>query len=156
VASERVARRQPVVQQAEQLDELLDEVVGSRLPAVALQRQHRHRVGARRPAQPEVDALGVQPAQGAERLDDLERAVVRKHHSPAAHADPLSAWRDRPDQDLRCRAGERRRGVVLGDPVAVVAERVGQLGQVHRMVQRLGGRGALGDRGLVEDAQQHG
>jgi hypothetical protein len=124
--------------------------------AVALQRQHRHRVGAGRAPEAEVDALGVQAAQRAERLGHLERAVVGQHHAAAAHPDPLGARGDRPDQDLRRGARERGRGVVLGDPVAVVAEPVGQLGEVEGAVQRLRRRRALGDRRLVEDAEQHG
>ena len=153
---ERVTRRQPILEQPEQLDQLLDEVVGCGLAAVALEREHRHRVGAGRAAQPEVDALGVEAAQRTERLGHLQRAVVRQHHAAAADPHAARARGDRADQHLGRRAGERRRRVVLGDPVAVVAERVGQLREVERAVERLRGRRPLRDRGLVEDAQAHG
>ena len=43
--------------------------------------------------------------------------------------------------------------MVLGDPVAVVAEAVGQPGEVDRVLQRLRAGRALGDRRLVEDAE---
>ena len=47
VARERVAVREAVVEVREQLGELLGEVVGGGLTAVALQGERRHRVGAR-------------------------------------------------------------------------------------------------------------
>jgi len=43
--------------------------------------------------------------------------------------------------------------MVLGDPVAVVAEAVGQARQLERVAQRLRAGEALGDRGLVEDGE---
>ena len=52
--------------------------------------------------------------------------------------------------------GEHRPAVVLGDPVAVVAERVGQPREVERVAQRLRAGRALGDRRLVEDAEAQG
>ena len=45
--------------------------------------------------------------------------------------------------------------MVLGQPVAVVAERLAQAREVERVGQRVGAGRALGDRGLVEDAQPH-
>ena len=58
--------RDPVLEQREQLRELLGKVIGRGLPAVALEREARHRVGAGRAADPEVDAAGEQPGQHAE------------------------------------------------------------------------------------------
>src|SRR3954453_10773975 len=49
-------------------------------------------------------------------------------------------------------ASERPAGVP-GEPVAVVAERVGQAREVERVGERVGARGALGHRRLVEHAQ---
>ena len=55
MAGEGVVGGQRAVEVAEQLDELLEEVVGRGLAAVALERVLRHRVGARRAAEAEVD-----------------------------------------------------------------------------------------------------
>ena len=52
--------------------------------------------------------------------------------------------------------GEHRPAVVLGDPVAVIAEPVGEPRQVDRVAQRLRARRALGDGGLVEDREAEG
>ena len=43
--------------------------------------------------------------------------------------------------------------VVLGDPVARVAEPLGEAREVDRVAERVGARVALGDRRLVEDAE---
>ena len=63
--------------------------------------------------------------------------------------------RDRADEHLRGRAGERRAAVVLGHPVAVEAERVAQPGEVDRVAQRVRAGRALGHRRLVEHAEPH-
>ena len=96
---------------------------------------------------------GIQPAEDAEALRHLERAVVGQHHPAAAHPNPLGGRGDRAEQHLRAGAGERRGPVVLGHPVAVVAEPVGELGQVDRVPQRLRSGRALRDGGLVEHAE---
>ena len=100
---ERVALGNRVLEVGEQLGELLREVVGRALAAVALKRVRRGRVGAGRPAEPEVDPPRVQPGEHAERLGHLERAVVREHHAAAADADALGGGGDRPDQHLGAR-----------------------------------------------------
>jgi hypothetical protein len=94
-------------------------------------------------------------AEDAERLGDLQRAVVRQHDAAAADPDPVRGGGDLGDQDLRRRAREHRRAVVLGHPVAGVAEPLRQPRQVDRVPQRIGSARALGDRRLVEDAEQH-
>jgi hypothetical protein len=70
-----------VVEVGEQLGELLREVVGGGLAAVALQREGRHRVRAGGASDAEVDPPGEQPGEQAEGLGDLERAVMREHHA---------------------------------------------------------------------------
>ena len=52
--------RQAVIQVSEQLDELLREVVGDRLTAVALERERRERIGSGGAAEGQVDASGEQ------------------------------------------------------------------------------------------------
>jgi hypothetical protein len=43
--------------------------------------------------------------------------------------------------------------VVLGEPVAAIAEPLAELRQFERLVDRGGGRGARADRRLVQHAQ---
>ena len=150
---EGMVRREAVLEVGEQLGELLAEVVGEELPPVALEREDRLRVGAGRAADAEVDAVAVQPAEDAERLGDLERAVVRQHHAAAPDPDAGRRRRDRADQDLGRAAGEHRCAVVLGDPVALVPEPLGEAGEVDRVAQRVGAGLPLGDRRLVEDGE---
>ncbi len=131
-------RRQLLAQIAQQLGELLAELVERRVVAVALQREDRDRVvrpvGA---SDAEIDATGEEAAEHAEHLGDLERAVVRQHHATASDANLRCRLGDRADQRLRTRAGEHRAAVVLGNPVAVIAEPVGQAGEIERVAQRL-------------------
>ena len=113
------------------------------------------RVGAGRAAEAEVDPAREQPGQDRERLGDLERAVVRQHHAAAADADPLGDRRDRADQRLGASTREHRPAVVLGHPVTVVPELVGEPREVDRVAERVGAGRALGDRRLVEYGQSH-
>ena len=145
-----------VLEVGEQLGELLGEVVWRHLAAVALERVHRLAIGARGAPDSEIDAVAVQPAEDAERLGDLERAVVRQHHAAAADAHALGDRGDLGDQDLGRGAGEHRHPVVLGDPVARVPERVGQPREVDAVLERGRARAAFGDRRLVEHAEAQG
>ena len=86
---------------------------------------------------PEVDAPRVERLEHPELLGHLERAVVSEHDAARPYADPARPGRDRGDEDLRGRVGESGRGVVLGQPVAVVAEPVGGLGEVEGLPDRL-------------------
>ena len=92
---------------------------------------------------------GWQPGERAEHLGNLQRAVVRKHHAAAAHADLLGGLRHRRDQDLGRGAGERRRGVMLREPVALVSEALGVTTEIDGVVERLGCCRALRYGGLV-------
>ena len=150
---ERVVRRQPVLQVGQQLGQLARKVVRHPLAAVALERVGGHRIGARRAAQRQVDPLGVQARQHAEALGHLERAVVGQHHAAAAHPDPLGGGRDRADQHLGARPRQHGPAVVLGHPVAVVAQPVGQPRQLDGLVERRGACRPLRDGRLVEDAE---
>ena len=148
-----MAGREAALEVGEQLGELLGEVVGQGVGAVALERVGGHRVGAGGAADPEVDAAREEAGEDAEALRHLERAVVGQHHAAAADPHPAGRGGDRADQDLRRGPGDEPSPVVLGDPVAVVAEPVGQPRQVDRVAQRLRRGRALGDGSLVEDAE---
>jgi hypothetical protein len=61
-----VPAREVILEVHEQLGELLREIVGRRGAPVALQRQHRLRIGAGRPANAEVDAARVEAGEHRE------------------------------------------------------------------------------------------
>ena len=92
---------------------------------VAPQRLRRGVVGARRAAQAEVDAARIQRRQRAELLGDLQRRVVGQHDAARADADPRGAAGDVADQHRGGGAGDARHVVVLGQPVALVTQRLG-------------------------------
>ena len=133
----------------------LDRIVGRVVPVGLAGGQHAHGalVAARRAADAEVDAAGEQRLQHAEVLGHLERAVVRQHHAAGADLHALGQARDAGDQHLGRRAGERLAAVMLGQPVAMIAEPVAELRQLERLAHRVGRRAALADRRLVENAE---
>src|SRR5436305_1178157 len=75
--------------------------------------------------------------QGAELLGDHQRRVVGQHDPARADADALGGVGDVPDQHGRRRAGDPRHVVVLGEPVAVVAQPFRGAGEVQGVAQRL-------------------
>jgi hypothetical protein len=79
-----VVRERPV-EEGQETSELLGEVVGAEVGR-APQGARRERVGARRPADAEIDASRVDRLQHAELLGHHQRGVVRQHHT--ARADP--------------------------------------------------------------------
>ena len=112
-------------------------------------------VRARRAAQPEIDAAGRQRVEHAEHLGHFERRVVRQHDAGAADPDAPGGGGDRGDHDLRRRADDGRMVVMLGDPEAVVAQRLAVLGQGYGVADRLIVRAAgNGDR-LIENGKTH-
>ena len=126
--------------------------VGRRFGAPA-EGERRAGVAPGRAADPEVDAPRVERLEQPELLGDLERAVVSQHHAARADADPARAHRDLGDQDLGGGAREPGGGVVLGQPVAVIAEPIGGLREVEGLPDGFGRGPALTDRRLVEDTQ---
>ena len=70
-------------------------------------------------------------------LGDLQRRVVRQHHAAGADAQVLGRRRDLPDHDVGRRARDVRHVVMLGDPVAGVAQPVGEAGEIDAVAQRL-------------------
>src|SRR6185503_16883961 len=83
------------------------------------------------------------------------RALVRQQHATRADADALRLGAQAREQDFGTGVAERGDGVVLGEPVAVVAECVGAARELERLVDRLRGAVARNDRRLVEDGQFH-
>jgi hypothetical protein len=121
----------------QQLLEPLQKIV-VRAPLLAHAQRHRgDRVGSGRPADAEIDAAGKQRLQDLEALGHHQRRVVGKHHAAGTHPQPPGFRRDLPDHDLGGGAGNRGEVVVLGKPIARIAEPVGKLGEVEAVAQRL-------------------
>jgi hypothetical protein len=95
-----VLGRQAVLEIREKLDELLGKVVRHGVPAVPLQGIGGLRVASRRAAEPEIDAVGVEAGEHGKSLGNLERAVMRQHHTAAPDPDALRPGCYRADQRL--------------------------------------------------------
>ena len=108
-------------------------------------------IGARRAAEPEIDAAGKERRQRAELLRHLQRRVVRQHDAAGADANGRRAGADMRDQHRGGGAGDARHVVMFGEPEAVVAPPLGVLREVERVAKRLRGRAALDNRRKVED-----
>ena len=119
-------------------------VIGDVLPAA--QRERRDLVGAGRAPDAEIDAAGKQRLQHLEALGHHQRRVVRQHHAAGADAHVLGHRGDLADHDVGRGACDIREVVVLGEPVARVAEPVGEARKVERIAKRLRGRTAGGHR----------
>jgi hypothetical protein len=72
---------QPVVQEADEVDDLVGVALVTGHTRQVLQRRLGHRVGARRSADAEVDPARVQGSQRPEHLGHLQGAVVRQQHA---------------------------------------------------------------------------
>ena len=79
---------------------------------------------------------GAMRVQHAELLRHLERRVVRQHDSRAADADARGDRGDGRHQDLGRGADDGVVAVVLGDPEAVVAQRLAMPGERDRIADR--------------------
>ena len=123
-----VIGRQVVGQPAVEIEQLLGKMVDAERPRSVDQRARGAPVAARRAAHAEVDPAGKLRRNRAEVLGHLEAAVVRQHDPARADPDALRPRRHLRDQDFRRGAGERAGVVVLGEPVARVAEPVAVFG----------------------------
>src|SRR5207248_8694218 len=95
--------------------------------------------------------------QHAELLGHLERAVVTEHDATRSDPDMACLARDPRDHDLGSAAGKPGRAVMLGEPIAAVAEGIDVLRQFYTLQERIARRHSLADRRLVENAElQHG
>jgi hypothetical protein len=101
-------------------------------------------------AEAEVDTAGEERLERPELLRDQEGRVVRQHDAAGADPDGPGPGGNMADHDRRRRARHRRHVVVLGEPIALVAEPLGVPGQVQRIPQRLAGAAALDDGREVE------
>ncbi len=104
-------------------------------------------------AEAQVDASGEQRFERPELLRHHEGRVVRQHDAPRSHADRAGACGEVADDDRRRRARDAGHVVMLGDPVAEIAEPLGVPREIERAAQ--GGRRvrALGDGRQVENGE---
>jgi hypothetical protein len=104
------------------------------------------RIPARRATDAEVDAARVQRLQHAEGLGGTEGAVVGQEHAAAADADASRLGAESCEEHFGTRVGERGDRVVLGQPIAVIAELVGAAGERQRFLDRAARAEAVDDR----------
>jgi hypothetical protein len=116
--------------------QLLD-VLGKRVGAVvvAAKRPHGALIGARRPAESEIDASGKECGEGAELFGDDERRVIREHDASRSNANARGARRDVSDHHRRRRTRDAWHVVMLGEPEAVVAQLLGVACQLERIAK---------------------
>src|SRR5215475_14069706 len=81
--------------------------------------------------------------------------MVRQHHATRADANVLRDRGDLPDHHVGRRARDGRKIVMLGEPVADIAEPVDMARQIDAVAQRGGRRRGGGDDGEVEDGERY-
>ncbi len=134
-----------------------EEVVALAAIEPAAQRVRGGAIGARRAAEAEIDPAGKQRLQHLEALRHHQRRMVGQHHAAGADPDAAGHRGDLPDHQVGRRARHRGQVVMLGQPVADVAQRVRMARQIDAVAQRRGRAGARGDDGEVEDRERdHG
>ncbi len=153
---ERVILRPAAGEEAEQVHQLLGEVVRGQPLRRPAQRRRRGLVGAGRAPDAEVDPSGMERLQHAELLRDHQRHVVGQHH--AAGADPHGRGRVGDVADQHGWRGTRDTGhvVVLGHPEPPEPQPFGVPGQVDRGAQGVARGAAVRHRRQVEHGQGHG
>ncbi|GLU24660.1 hypothetical protein SLE2022_405680 [Rubroshorea leprosula] len=124
------------------------------LPVLA-ERERGAPVAARRAPDAEIDPPGSDRGEQSERLGDLERRIMRKHHPARSDADARGGHRHRRDQRLGRGPRECGRGMVLRQPVAMIAEAIGGAREVDRVAHRLPRVRAGDDGRLIEDGEAH-
>jgi hypothetical protein len=89
------------------------------------------------PAEPEVDAAGMQRVEQPELLDRRQGRAMPELDRARAQADALGRRRDQGDQQRGGGSGDARVEVMLGEPVPGVAGLLGLAGEVDAVAQRL-------------------
>ena len=117
-----------VTEQRLQLEDVLRERVRGRILA---ERPQRDLVGPRRAPHTEIDPPREERLQRPELLGDHEGRMIRQHHPAGPDADPLRPLADVGDDHRGGSARDPAQVVVLGDPVAVVAELLRMLREVE-------------------------
>ena len=123
----------------------------------AAQGAQRELVGARRAAEPEVDAARKQPRQRPELLGDDVGRMVGQHDAARADPDGLCSRGDMANHDRRRGAGDARHVVMLGHPDAAITPFLGMGREIAGIVERAARIGVFGDADEIEDGKcRHG
>jgi hypothetical protein len=122
---------------------------------VAPERRGRGGIGAGRAAETEIDAPGEQRFERAELLGDHVRRMIGQHDAARADADGPRRARDVRDHDRRGGRGDGGEVVVLGDPEAPVAQRLGVLREPRCFLQRRAPVAALPHAPEFENGHNH-
>ena len=101
---------------------------------------------AGRASDTEIDTTWIKSVQYAKSLRDFHRAVMRQHHATRADPDVRGLGGDSRDHHFGRRARECAGRVMLGDPVALVAEAIGEAGELDGVVEGVGGGESSGNR----------
>ena len=120
-------------EKALQLLHVLRESIGRH--RISTQRAHRWTIGARRATESQIDPSREQRLESPELLGDHERRMVREHDAAGADPDARGAGCDMCDHHGGRRTGDPDHVVVLGEPVAVIAEPLGVPGQIERVAE---------------------
>ncbi len=150
---QRVPVRHDIAEQGRDLGELIGEAL-VRVDGTAVE-QHAGgaRVATRSAAHPEIDAARIHGLEHLELLGDFEGRVIGQHDASGAQPDMLRLGTEPCQQDLRARIGQPVQGVMLRAPVAMIAQPVGELGQLDGPLDGLGRRRGADDGRLVEDRE---
>ena len=126
------------------------------LPGVepAAQRIGGGAIGAGRPAEAEIDPARKQRLQHLEAFGHHQRRMVGQHDAAGADPDVLRDGRDLADHQVRRRARDGGEVVMLGEPVADIAELIGMARQIDAVAQRRGRFGGGGDDRQVENRKR--
>ena len=150
---QRVRVAHAAVEEAEQVEQLLGEVVDAEPLRTASERHRGRAVGTGGAPDAEIDAVAVEGAEGAELLGDDQRGVIGEHHAAGSHADPVGGRRDPGDEDGGGAGGDRRHPVVLRDPETPVAETFRRSCEADRPGYCVGVAAAGGSACEVEDVE---
>ena len=110
-------------------------------------------VAARRAPQAQVNAVGIEGVQHPKGFGHLKGAVMGQHHAAGTDADGAGVGGNLPHQHFGRSAGEIGQVVMLGNPIALVAQLFGGDGQGDAFAQGHAGAAALAHRRLVNYAQ---
>ena len=137
---------------AHQLDHIARELRFVRRK-VAAQRISRRLVAPRRPPEPQIDPPREQGFQCSELFGDHQRRMIGQHHPARADPDGRGSRPDERQRDRGRGARDPRHRMMLGHPVARIAQRLAVLRKLQRAPKRPAGIPALDDRGKVENRQ---
>jgi hypothetical protein len=104
-----------------------------------------------RAPKPQVHAAWIHRLQHHELLGDLEARIIGQHDSARTDADGLRLRTEPRQQDFRARIRQSEQSMMLGQPIAMIAQAVGQLRQLYGGCDGLRRRCRADDGRLIED-----